>query len=107
MQLIEHYKKIMVKLEELNDRMVVVNWEHFRKAGTVVAIAGGQYKLRVLWTLLIVGFLDESKRFVKELCTDVENAKELRRALAQYQAAPAHVREFYESAALLLFNAVS
>jgi len=91
------YSTLCLKLHELNARAVVMEWEHLRGIPSVWAVAGGELKTNVLWTLLICRYLegDKSKSIVKELSTDVETAERLQRALQDFKSAPDEHRNWY------------
>jgi DNA-binding transcriptional regulator LsrR (DeoR family) len=65
----------------LNEKSITVSWKHLRDVETVCAIAGGELKAGVIWTLLIASKLKPMRRVVTELCTDNQTAKVLMQAL--------------------------
>jgi|GEM_PF-1915169 len=78
----QSYESLVDQLEEMNRRMVVIDWGHLRGVKTVV-IAGGEFKRQALWTLLLtnlIGYTELGReRLVYELWTDAETAKSLLR----------------------------
>jgi len=99
----KHYKKLIKKLECLNDRMVVVNWDQLREISSVIVIGGGSFKLNALWTLLITKFLNASKGFITGISTDSETARKLLDALEAYNKAGTSVQQWYKTMAKMLF----
>jgi hypothetical protein len=76
----EGYKTLISQLDELNSRMVVIDWDHLRSIEEVTVIAGGNFKREALWTLLLsdcITSMDEwnHKNLVYELWTDSETAQ--------------------------------
>lgn len=57
-QLAGRIKKIARKIEALNDRAVVMSWEHLRRTPRVLAICGGASKVEPLFTLLLAAYFD-------------------------------------------------
>jgi DNA-binding transcriptional regulator LsrR (DeoR family) len=90
------YGELIRILKGLNRRMVVAEWSHLKAIPSVVAIAGGDFKLRVLWTLLVANLLaPPSDRVVKELTTDAETASNLLESLAQYERASSETKKWF------------
>lgn len=98
------YNKLNKELAKLTDRMIVVNWRHLKDISSVDAIAGGPLKLRALWTLLIAGLLDRSKRIISGLTTDTESAEDLIKAYRHYEHADPSIRQWYADIVRTLFN---
>lgn len=89
------YEDLLRHLTRLNQRMISAKWDHLRRIPSVMAIAGGPFKLNALWTLLITGVLDPSNRIIKALSTDAQSASRLIRALKAYNEDPA-TKEWYQ-----------
>lgn len=75
------YKTLMSQSNELNSRMVVIDWDHLRCIDEVTVIAWGSFKREALWTLLLADCVSEPnepsasyKSLVYELWTDAETA---------------------------------
>src|SRR6266568_1991725 len=74
-------------VQGLNERAVIMSWQHLRSTRSVRVIAGGTSKRRALWTVLLAASLDRptprsrggsrTAPFVNELTTDRETAKVL------------------------------
>ena len=73
----QRYGELIVTLNALNRRSIVPHWNHLRDCHTVLAIAGGQLKLNVIWTLLLASKLGPEKRVITDLSTDIMTAKRL------------------------------
>jgi len=99
------HQKLTAKLQRLNNRSVVVTWRHIRQIPNVLAIAGGKLKHHAIWTLLIVGLLDPSKRIITDLSTDSATADVLITALADFEKVTPIVRRWYEMTASKIFEA--
>ncbi|HKQ05965.1 MAG TPA: sugar-binding domain-containing protein [Blastocatellia bacterium] len=97
------YNDLIRKLNRLNERMVVVEFNHLREIQSVVAIAGGPFKIRALWTLLITALIDPSKRILTELTTDAESARTLMATLEAYNVADLEIKTWYEAMTKTLF----
>jgi DNA-binding transcriptional regulator LsrR (DeoR family) len=102
-ELTKGYQRLNGMIERFNSRAIVVDWSHLRRSGSVVAVAGGRGKIKALWTLLLPGCGAESRRVVKDLCTDTESASLLCEAIVQLRNVPPQVREFYEETSSRLF----
>ncbi len=91
------YKQLRRKLDELNSRAIVMEWEHLRRTPSVWAIAAGRVKLHVLWTLMICKYYEQDKNrsLIKELSIDLETAKSLMKAFTDFLNAPAAVKDWY------------
>jgi DNA-binding transcriptional regulator LsrR (DeoR family) len=100
----ELYDKLLKRLGELNERMVVTEWSHIRSIPSVTAIAGGAFKVRVLWTILFAGWRDRSQRLVNTLVTDAKTAHALISALHAYGGLDPSVKEWYETMVLKFFQ---
>ncbi|MBS1791655.1 MAG: hypothetical protein JST85_28355 [Acidobacteria bacterium] len=96
------YDKIINALDRINQQMVVVKWEHLRKIPSVMAIAGGEFKVKALWTLLLTRLINPSKRTITELSTDSETAKRLLGALESYDRNP-KIQNWYRQMVQKLF----
>lgn len=83
--LIGEYDKLINKLNVLNQRIVAIGWKHLHNIPTVVAIAGGRLKLNAIWTILITGAIDPSKRVITELITDTVTARKLIGEIEKYK----------------------
>jgi hypothetical protein len=84
----QRYKELAAKLEKLNERAIVAHWNHLRDIQTVLAIAGGQLKLNVIWILLLVGALTPEQRIITDLATDIGSAKKLIEAFKRLKTEP-------------------
>ena len=95
------YSELSRRLATLNERAVVMEWEHLRSIPSVWAVAGGDLKVHVLWTLLICRFLetDKTKSIVKELSTDLATSDRLLAALRDFEEAPESIRDWYRAIA--------
>jgi DNA-binding transcriptional regulator LsrR (DeoR family) len=102
----ELYSELGCKLDVLNSRAVVMDWDHLRCIPSVWAVAGGALKINVLWTLLICRFLDpdKSKSVVKEVSTDIRTANQLLEALQAFHQAPTAFKNWYRSIAPRIFG---
>jgi DNA-binding transcriptional regulator LsrR (DeoR family) len=100
----ELYDKLLKRLGDLNGRMVVTEWSHIRSIPSVTAIAGGEFKVRVLWTILFAGLRDRSQRLVNTLVTDAKTALALISALHAYGGLDPSVKEWYETMVLKFFQ---
>jgi hypothetical protein len=100
------YAKLGQMLDVLNARAVVMDWEHLRGIPSVWAVAGGDPKLNVIWTLLICRYVesDKSRSVVKELSTDVRTAERLQEALRDFEQAPPEVQNWYRDIAPKIFR---
>ena len=97
------YKKLMKQLNDLNERMVVVEWGHIRGIPSVSAIAGGPFKLRALWTILFAGRHSKDQRLINTLVTDAATARGLIAALDIYERLDPSIQQWYENLAATLF----
>jgi hypothetical protein len=87
---------------------VVMEWAHLRGIPSVCALAGGELKLRVLFTLLVCDLL--SKRgtgLIKELVTDSTTAAHLISGLSDFERAPREVKEWYQAIAPTIFESTT
>lgn len=100
------YESLRKLLDELNSRAIVMEWEHLRQTPSVWAIAAGRVKLHVLWTLLICKQheREKSKSLIKELSVDLESAKSLIKAVADYGSAPAAIQDWYAAICPTVFS---
>lgn len=101
------YEELNQSLTRLNSRMVVIDWGHIHKIHTIVGIAGGPYKLYVLWTLLLANKLAPTKRIVTGLTTDAESAKNLLAALESHERADASIQNWYKALVEKIFSGPS
>ncbi len=90
------YEKLIKQLNRLNERMVVVEWAHIREIPAVTAIAGGSFKLRALWTILLDGQKDNARRLVDTLVTDAVTANRLMSAMDSYNNFDPELRRWYD-----------
>jgi len=97
------YQKLIKQLNDLNERMVVVEWEHIRGIPSVAAVAGGSFKLRALWTILFAGLQSNSRPLINTLVTDAKTAGSLMSALDTYRTLDPAVREWYETQVAAFF----
>jgi hypothetical protein len=97
------YEKLIKQLNDLNERMVVVEWNHVRGIPSVTAIAGGSFKLRALWTILFAGMQNRSQRLIKTLVTDAVTARELMSAWDTYKSLDVSIKRWYETLVGTLF----
>jgi hypothetical protein len=74
-------RELTEKLKQLNKKSVTVSWKHLRGVQTVCAIAGGDLKVNVIWTLLLASKLNPMRRVLTELSTDNKTAKVLIQAI--------------------------
>jgi hypothetical protein len=100
------YRDLLHKLREINSRAVVMGWQHLRGIPSVWAVAGGQFKREVLWTLLICRYLekDKSKTIVKEMSTDLDTAEDLHRARQEYESLPESLQSWYQEMVGTIFS---
>ena len=97
------YEKLIKQLNDLNERMVVVEWAHILGIRSVTAIAGGPFKLRALWTILFAGKQNPDKRLINTLVTDASTARTLMSALDAYERLNPAIRQWYEKMVETLF----
>jgi DNA-binding transcriptional regulator LsrR (DeoR family) len=97
------YEKLIEQLNDLNERMVVVEWSHIRSISSVSAIAGGPFKLRALWTILFAGRQSRDQRLINTLITDAATASRLISALDTYERLDPSIQQWYENLAGTLF----
>ncbi|HZP48117.1 MAG TPA: hypothetical protein VFB07_06275 [Vicinamibacterales bacterium] len=95
------------KLEQINRRMLIANWQHLRTVPRVLAIAGGELKQRAIFTLALAGYVDPTRRVITELCTDGAVADSLTAAFRSYNTSRAEIRQWYERRVSRLFTDVS
>ena len=102
---LELYDRLASMLEELNSHAVVMNWNHLRGIPSVWAVAGGDLKVQVLWTLLICRHLEQDRNnsLIKELSTDLKTAEQLQQALRDFDDSTGEVRKWYETVAPRVF----
>jgi DNA-binding transcriptional regulator LsrR (DeoR family) len=101
----ELFNRLGALLDELNRRAVVMGWGHLKGIPSVWAVAGGELKARVLWTLVICRYLDEKSSCpITELSTDIRTAETLLKALRDYEKAPDAVKDFYKALAPAIFR---
>lgn len=102
----EKHRKLREKLHAINKRAVVMEWRHLMGIPSVWAVAGGQVKREVLWTLLICRYLEQDKTctVVKEMSTDLDSAKELVRARQAFDALPADLQGWYREMVPKVFS---
>jgi hypothetical protein len=83
-----------------------MGWQHLRGIPSVWAVAGGQFKREVLWTLLICRYLekDKSKTIVKEMSTDLDTAEDLHRARQEYESLPESLQSWYQEMVGTIFS---
>jgi DNA-binding transcriptional regulator LsrR (DeoR family) len=100
------YVGLTKRLQELNDRAVVMEWAHLRRIPSVWAVAGGEAKAHVLWTLLICKVVeaDRNSALVKELAVDLQCAEILDRALEDFRNAPQEIRDWYAAICPTIFE---
>lgn len=104
------YEALMKKLDELNSRMIVVEWKHLRSIDSIMVIAGGEYKWNVLWTVLITNYIQRtespqpSKGVTTELCTDTQSAEKLLSALDDYKNSSDGVKNWYKEMSEKIFR---
>jgi hypothetical protein len=97
------FERLIKQLNDLNERMVVVEWSHIRGIPAVTAIAGGCFKLGALWTILFSGLQNRSQRLIKTLVTDAVTARGLLSALDTYNNLDVSIRQWYEKLVGTLF----
>jgi DNA-binding transcriptional regulator LsrR (DeoR family) len=100
------YAGLSDKLKVLNDRAVVMEWAHLRRIPSVWAVAAGEAKMQVLWTLLICKLVDADRNgtLVKELAIDLKCAEILSRALEDFTNGPAEIRNWYAAICPTIFQ---
>ena len=98
------YLKLMKTLDSVNNRTVVVGWRQLQEAPRVLAIGGGPFKLRCLWTLLLATWLKPSNRVITELCTDSDTAQDLNRAQSRYGRLSDDEKSWYRTIMKKLFR---
>jgi DNA-binding transcriptional regulator LsrR (DeoR family) len=91
------YDRLRKLLDVLNDHAIVMEWEHLRRIPFVWAVAGGEVKVDVIWTLLISKYLesDRTRGLIKELTIDLATAETLEQALEDFYAGPPAIRNWY------------
>jgi hypothetical protein len=107
----EDYEGLVQKLDALNRRAIVMDWEHLRKASTWVT-AGGALKLTPVWTLAIIRYIEQfhlgpssgRDSIVSQLTTDSATAQMLLGALASFKKASNRVKKWYVDLASVLFQ---
>ena len=90
-------------LNLINQRIVAAQWRHLKQTKSIVAMAGGGFKLHALWTVLLAGRLNKTKRLVTEVTTDAETAQALLTALREYRASDKDMQDWYRHATSKLF----
>jgi hypothetical protein len=102
----DKYTKLRKKLHVINKRAVVMEWRHLQQTPSVWAVAGGEVKREVLWTLLICRFIaqDKASTVVKEMSTDLDSAKELLRAHEAFDALPGDLKRWYQEMVPKVFS---
>ncbi len=93
----EGYQQVIRKIHAVNCRAVVMEWEHLRSIASVRATAGGVFKHRVLWTLLLEGLINPKRRLINSLTTDLQTAEALLEAKRNFDASPDTVQDWYRS----------
>jgi DNA-binding transcriptional regulator LsrR (DeoR family) len=101
---IRTYQNLQVELHAVNERSVVVEWNHLREIRSVLAIAGGKLKVNVLWTVAIAGLLNPKQRIISEIATDTATAKEILRAKRDFDHASVEVKDWYTRMTAELFS---
>lgn len=102
-------RELDTTLLAINRQSVVMNWDHLREIGSVLAIAGGTPaapKIEALWTLLLATELfpkNERFRLLTGLATDAGTAATLVRERQQLRALGPQVGEWFVSALQVLF----
>jgi hypothetical protein len=83
-----------------------MEWRHLQQTPPVWAVAGGQVKREVLWTLLICRYITQEKTstVVKEMSTDLESAKELLRAHEAFDELPGDLKRWYQDMVPKVFS---
>jgi len=104
-----YYQELVTKLDALNRRAIVMQWSHLRNSSTWIT-AGGELKLRPLWTLAIMRYIERQKRsnsiesVMTHLTTDSVTARHLLDALVAYKQAPDRVQQWYADLSSVLFQ---
>ncbi len=104
-----YYQELVTKLNALNRRAIVMQWSHLRNSSTWIT-AGGELKLRPLWTLAIIRYIERQNRsnfaesVMTHLTTDSVTARHLLSALTAYKQAPDRVKHWYSDLSDVLFQ---
>ena len=100
------YEELLRELESINQRLIAAEWRHVREIQAVMAIAGGDFKLHALWTLLITGMLNDpsQRRLVSELCTDASTSTKLLEARASFEKSDPDVKKWFTTMSRKLFQ---
>jgi hypothetical protein len=101
------YGRLSAEVDAVNACSVVMDWGHLKTSGCVWVIAGGPFKIDVLFTLLLYGETrpeGEKARLVSRLVTDTESADQLGKWKEAYDGLSSDIRGWYARLCSRLFS---
>jgi len=97
------YRQVLRVLTSVNERAVVMGWEHLHATPDVNVIAGSPLKVNQLWSVLMLGLLHPARRLCSELTTDNRTAQALISAHKSFGNASSGVKGWYAATLPKLF----
>jgi hypothetical protein len=103
----EDLSLLCAKIDRLNRKALVIDWNHLRSIRSTWAVCAGRLKLPALWTVLLAGVFDRRQGrapLVDHVSVDAGAAKELLEAKVVYDQNDS-TRKAYDARLALMFRA--